>query len=122
MANDFEFEEEEFTTQFNGRTFLRILALTRPHWRWVAGFLLTVAVVSAMDSYFTFLSKRIVDEGILAGDRAALVEIMTIYGLLIFVQAAGVFGFIYLTGVLGERVRYDLRKKMFNHLQALSFS
>ena len=122
MANDFDFEEEEFTTQFNGRTFLRILAQTRPHWRWVAGFLVTVAAVSAMDSYFTFLSKRIVDEGILAGDPAALVDIVTIYGLLIFVQAAMVFGFIYLTGVLGERVRYDLRKKMFNHLQALSFS
>ena len=122
MANDFEFEEEDFTTQFNGRTFLRILAQTRPHWRWVVGFLLTVAAVSALDSYFTYLSARIVDEGIIAGDRAALVEIMTIYGLLIFVQAAGVFGFVYLTGVLGERVRYDLRKKMFDHLQALSFS
>jgi len=122
MAEDFEFEEEEFTTQFNGRTFLRILAQTRPHWRWVVGFLVTVAAVSAMDSYFTFLSKRIVDEGILAGDRAALVEIVTIYGVLILVQAIGVFGFIYLTGVLGERVRYDLRKKMFEHLQELSFS
>ena len=30
--------------------------------------------------------------------------------------------FIYLAGVLGERVQYDLRKKMFNHLQELSFS
>ena len=27
-----------------------------------------------------------------------------------------------LAGVLGERIRYDLRKKMFNHLQDLSFS
>jgi ATP-binding cassette subfamily B protein len=33
-----------------------------------------------------------------------------------------VFSFIYLAGVLGERIRYDLRKKMFNHLQALSLS
>jgi len=122
MAEDFEFEEEEFTTQFNGRTFLRILALTRPYWPWVVGFLVTIAAVSAMDSYFTFLSKRIVDEGILAGDRDALVQIVTIYGALILVQAVGVFGFIYLTGVLGERVRYDLRKKMFDHLQELSLS
>lgn len=122
MVEDFEIEEEEFTSQFNGRTFLRILAQTRPHWRWVVGFLVTVAAVSAMDSYFTFLSKRIVDEGILAGNRAALVDIVTIYGALILVQAIGVFGFIYLTGVLGERVRYDLRKKMFEHLQELSFS
>jgi ATP-binding cassette, subfamily B, bacterial len=33
-----------------------------------------------------------------------------------------VFAFIYLAGVLGERIRYDLRRKMFNHLQDLSLS
>jgi ATP-binding cassette subfamily B protein len=117
-----EFEEEEFTTKFNGRTVVRILAQARPHWPWLAGFLLAITFVSAMDSYFTFLSKRIVDEGILAGDRAALVQIVTTYGSLIVVQAVAVFGFIYLVGILGERIRYDLRRHMFNHLQELSFS
>jgi ATP-binding cassette subfamily B protein len=121
-VSHFEFEEEEFTTQFNGRTVLRILAQTKPHWRWVVGFMLTIGVVSALDSYFTFLSKRIIDEGIVAGDTQALVQIVTTYGLLIIVQAVNVFGFIFLAGVLGERVQYDLRKKMFNHLQDLSFS
>jgi len=118
----FEFEEEEFTTKFNGRTVVRILAQARPHWPSLAGFLLAITFVSAMDSYFTFLSKRIVDEGILAGDRAALVQLVTTYGSLIVVQAVGVFGFIYLVGILGERIRYDLRRHMFNHLQELSFS
>jgi ATP-binding cassette subfamily B protein len=36
------------------------------------------------------------------------------------VQAAAVFGFIWLTGILGQRIQYDLRRKMFNHLQELS--
>ncbi len=122
MSNDFEFEEEEFTTEFNGRTLLRILAQARPHWPWVAGFLVSIAVVSGLDSYFTFLSKRIIDEGIVAGDREALVQIVTIYGSLIVVSAVAVLGFIYGAGVLGERIRYDLRKKIFEHLQELSFS
>jgi ATP-binding cassette subfamily B protein len=122
VAEEFEFEEEEFTKQFNGRIILRILALTRSHWRWVASFLFAVTLVSALDSYFTFLSKRIVDEGILAGNQAALLRIVAIYGTLIVVQALFVFGFIFLVGILGERIRYDLRKKMFNHLQDLSFS
>ena len=117
-----EFEEEEFTTKFNGRTVVRILAQARPHWPSLAGFLLAITFVSAMDSYFTFLSKRIVDEGILAGDRAALVHLVTTYGSLIVVQAIAVFGFIYMVGILGERIRYDLRRHMFNHLQELSFS
>jgi ATP-binding cassette subfamily B protein len=122
VSDEFEFEEEEFTTQFNGRTILRILAQARPYWRWLAGFLFAIAMVSGLDSYFTFLSKRIVDEGIVAGDKAALTHIVIIYGSLIVVQAIGVFSFIFLTGILGERVRYDLRKKLFNHLQELSLS
>jgi ATP-binding cassette subfamily B protein len=121
-VSDFEFEEEEFNAEFNGKTIFRILSQTRPHWKWVAGFMLTVALVSFLDSYFTFLSKRIIDEGIVAGNRAALTRIVTTYGTLIVVQAGGALSFIFLAGVLGERVQYDLRKKMFNHLQELSFS
>ena len=122
MSEEYEFEEEEFSTQFNGRTLLRILAQAKPHWRWLVGFLIAIAVVSGLDSFFTYLSKQIVDEGILAGDKTAVFRIAGVYGAIIFVQAIGVFGFIFLAGVLGERIRYDLRKQLFNHLQDLSFS
>jgi ATP-binding cassette subfamily B protein len=121
-VSHFEFEEEEFTTEFNGRTILRIVGQIKPHWKRVAGFVLAVGVVAFFDSYFTFLSKRIIDEGIVAGNGAALRRIVTTYGSLILVQGSAVFGLIFLAGVLGERVQYDLRKKMFDHLQHLSFS
>jgi ATP-binding cassette, subfamily B, bacterial len=116
------FEEEEFTTQFNGRTAFRILALTKPYWKWLLGFLTAIGFVSLLDSYFTFLNKQIVDQAIVAGDPSALFRIGGMYGALLLVQAAGVFAFIYLAGVLGERIRYDLRQKMFDHLQELSLA
>ena len=122
MAEDFEFEEEEFTTQFNGKTILRILAQARPHRKWVAGFLFAVAFVASLDSYFTYLRKQIFDLGITPRVEAALINIMLIYALMILFQAVGVFGFIFLAGILGERIQYDLRKKMFNHLQDLSLT
>jgi len=75
-----------------------------------------------LDALFTFLSKQMVDQGIVPGDRSRLMELVRIYGALIFVQAGAVFGFIYLAGILGERIQYDLRKRMFDHLQALSFA
>lgn len=115
-----EFEEEEFTTQFNGRTVGRIIGQLKPHWPYAVGFLVLIAFVSFLDSYFTFLSKQIIDEGIVAQDKQALVSIVTRYGSLILVQALAVFGFIYLTGILGHKVRYDLRKAMFAKLQDLS--
>jgi len=117
-----EFQEEEFSTTFNGRTILRILAQLKPHWLWVLGFLFMISLVSALDSYFTYLNKEIIDRGVGGRDLTIIFNIMVQYGALLLVQAAGVFSFIYLTGVLGERVRYDLRKKMFGHLQDLSLS
>ena len=120
--SEYQFEEEEFTTDFNGQTFLRILATTRPHWKWMLGFLLAITFISALDSYFTFLSKRIIDEGILASDKEALLALVIQYAVLILFSSAGVFAFIYLAGILGERVQYDLRQKTFNHLQDLSLT
>jgi ATP-binding cassette subfamily B protein len=121
-VSEFEFEEEEFSTEFNGRTILRILGLTKPHWRWLVGFIVLIALTSLLDSYFTYLGKQMIDLGILGENRTALRDIAVRYGLLIIVQAVNIFGFIYLAGVLGERIQYDLRKTSFNHLQALSLS
>jgi len=119
---DSYFEEEEFESKFNGKVFSRILQLTIPHKKWVIGFIVTIAVVAGLDAVSTYLSKLIIDNGIMAGNRQALVGILIMYGALILVQSGSVFLFIYLAGILGERIRYDLRKKMFNHLQALSLN
>jgi ATP-binding cassette subfamily B protein len=69
MSNDIYFEEEEFTTQFNGKTIKRIAQQAWPrYWLWVVGFISLVALVSFQDSLFTYLSKLIIDEGIVPGD------------------------------------------------------
>jgi ATP-binding cassette subfamily B protein len=122
MTETHRFEEEEFSGIFTGKVAQRILIQVKPYPFWVIGFVLTISIVSVLDSYFTFLSKRIIDEGIGAGNSGILIEILTEYGVLIILQAASVFCFIYFAGILGERVQYDLRKKMFNHLQKLSLS
>jgi len=114
--------EEKDYGKLTSHVLRRLLALLKPHWKWVVGFLLCIAVVSIVDAYSTFLSKTIIDEGIIAGSRDEIVKTVMIYGAMILVQAASVYGFIYLVGVLSERVRYDLRKHMFNHLQKLSLS
>ncbi len=115
-------EEEEFAGKFDGKVFMRILGLLRAHWKWVAGFLVTIMSVSALDSYFTYLTKRMLDEGILVNDMPKLLTLLYEYGGLIVIQAILVFGFIFLVGVLGERISLDLRGRMFNHLQTLSLS
>ena len=120
--SDYEFEEEEFTTSFNGRTIRRMLGLTLVHWPWLAGFVALVALVALQDAVFNFLKKLIIDRGVTPGDTTALAWVIALYGGIAVLQAAGVFGFIYLAGILAERIQYDLRKQMFDHLQELSFS
>ncbi|MDY0020685.1 MAG: ABC transporter ATP-binding protein [Anaerolineae bacterium] len=120
--SDYEFEEEEFTTQFNGKVLVRMLQQIRPYWFWGVGFVILVAATSVMDAYFTYLGKQMIDEGILMGDFARLKTLAETYASLVLLEAAQVFGFIYLASVLGERVQYDIRKELFEHLQTLSFS
>lgn len=117
-----ELEEDEYTSQITGTTMRRILGLTRPHRRWVLGFWVMISVTSILDAIFTYLNKGIIDQAIIAQNNNALITILSLYGGLIFVQAVCVFTFIYLAGVLGERIQYDLRKSMFNHLQELSLA
>jgi ATP-binding cassette subfamily B protein len=117
-----ELEEEEHTSQLTAPVFKRIMSMLRPHWKWVLGFLITIALTSSLDAYFTYLNKQIVDTGINLGDKERVMELAVIYGVFQVMQSAFVFTFIYLAGVLGERVQYDLRKMLFNHLQDLSLS
>ena len=121
MSTYNELNEKEYG-KLTGKIFSRLLGLLKPHWKWVLGFLVCIAIVSAIDSYTTFLSKRIIDDGITAGNPEAIIRTVLIYGSVILIQAAAAFGFIYLVGIMAERVRYEMRKQMFNHLQQLSLS
>lgn len=117
-----ELEEEEYTSELTAPVFKRIMGVLKPHWKWVVGFLITIGLTSAFDAYFTYLNKQMVDQGIALGDKDVLIRIAWIYGSFIIMQCIFIFTFIYLAGVLGERVQYDLRKLLFNHLQELSLS
>ncbi len=117
-----ELEEEEHTSPLTAPTLRRILGLLRPHWRWLMGFLLTIAMTALLDAVFTYVNRAIIDQGIAQKDWAALWRYAGYYGGLQVVQAAMVFSFIYLAGILGERIQYDIRKAVFAHLQELSLS
>jgi ATP-binding cassette subfamily B protein len=117
-----ELEEEEHTSQLTGQTFKRIAGLVRPHWRWMAGFLVAIIFTASLDAVFTYLNKDMIDLGISQKSIPTLLRYAWYYGGLQLVQAVSVLIFIYLVSLLGERVQYDIRKAVFNHLQELSLS
>jgi ATP-binding cassette subfamily B protein len=117
-----ELEEEEYTSQLTTPTFARIIGLVKPHWRWMAGFLAAIVTVAGLDALFTYLNKLMIDQGIVTGKINVVLKYAAYYGGIQLVQGVLVFSFIYLVGILGERIQYDLRKALFNHLQDLSLS
>ena len=119
---DIRFEEEEFDAKFNGRTVLRIVRLTGKHWLLLVGFLSCVALTSLADSFINYLLKHIIDRGIVGADRAFFIRGVLVFGLIASSFAGLIFGLIYCAGWLGELLAYDLRKRLFDHLQGLSFS
>ena len=122
MSEHEQFEEEEFDTEFNGATVVRILRQGLIHWHLILGYLFAIVVTSFMDGYLTFLTKRIIDDGILAGNAEQLWRLILQYGVGLLLVALGVMAFIYSASRMGERVQYDLRKMMFAKLQDLSLS
>jgi ATP-binding cassette subfamily B protein len=117
-----ELEEEEYTSQLTSPTFKRIAGLVRPHWRWMVGFLTAIVATAALDAFFTYINKLIIDQGIVPGKFNLVMRYAMLYGSIQLIQSGLVFTFIYLVGILGERIQYDLRKSTFNHLQDLSLS
>ena len=75
-----------------------------------------------LDACFTYINKLIIDQGIVPGKFNVVIKYALIYGSIQLAESVLVLTFIYLVGILGERIQYDLRKSTFNHLQDLSLS
>ena len=117
-----ELEEEEHTSLLTTPTLKRIMGLVKPHWRWMAGFLIAIVFTASLDAIFTYINKDMIDQGIAQKSIPTLLRYASYYGGLQLVQAVSVFIFIFLVGIMGERIQYDIRRSIFNHLQDLSLS
>jgi subfamily B ATP-binding cassette protein MsbA len=103
----------------------------RPQWRWFLGYLrpykgrLAVAIIARMIASAMFLAlpaaiERIVDTALSAKSPARLNEMTALLmGAFVVLTLASIVGNYY-TGAAGERIVFDLRAQLYQHLQALS--
>lgn len=116
------FKEEDFNNKLSFKTATRIIRQALPHRVLLMGFLSCIMVTAFLEAFNTYVIKNAIDFAVLPGNKGLLLKYMALYGGLHIILAAVVFGFIYCAGRLGEQIQYDLRKKLFSHLQNLSFS
>jgi len=114
--------EKLLSESLEGKALFRIFRTARLHWGYMAGFIIAIAITAFLDSTGTFISKYMIDEGVIPRDFDKVRFYAVRMGLVYLVNSVSIFFFIFCAGRLGEWIQFELRKKLFDHLQNLSFS
>jgi len=101
------------------QTVRRIVAFARPYRPQIAWFLALVVVDSAMVVATPLLFQRIVDDGVLAGDRGLVVKLALVIALIAFAEAGLTLAQRWYSSRIGEGLIYDLRRQVFGHVQRM---
>ena len=122
MSQNYDENELDDDVHITTGVMKRLFAVLKPHWKSLALGLFGIVFVSFLDSYFNIIDKNIIDQGILMGDKSALIRLLATYMVVLLLSSAGFFMFIYNASMMGEKLRFELRMKLFKHLQKLSLS
>jgi ATP-binding cassette subfamily B protein len=103
-----------------GRKVRWLLSLLRPYRAQVM--LMVVALLIATGAALAppYLAGRAIDDGIQAGDQAALTMIVVVFVASVAIYWAASYAQTYLVGWVGQRALQDLRERIYRHLQAMS--
>ena len=100
----------------------RVLKFAKPHRNLIIGFLVLTVVDSLLVVVSPLLVQRIVDDGILAGDRSLVLWLAA--GMAATAVVGAVLGVVagYLSSRIGEGLIFDLRTQVFAHVQRQSLA
>ncbi|MCX4771942.1 ABC transporter ATP-binding protein/permease [Streptomyces sp. NBC_01260] len=99
-------------------TVRRILPYARPFRRQVALLLVTTVISAGIAAAGPLILKKIIDDGILPGHLAVVVWLCLGLTGLALVDAAAIFVQSWCSGRVGEGLVFELRTKVFTHVQA----
>jgi len=107
---------------FDWKLLVRAFGFMAPYKRRVALSIVSVLVVTASDLVRPYLISRLIDRDIVSGNMTGVMQTVLLYLSSILIGSLVMSGQRYLTGWIGQKVIYDLRERVFCHLQTLSLS
>ena len=110
--------EQKLTRQ----TVRRVFGFASPHRALIAGFLVFVVLDAALVVVNPLLVKHLLDDGILARNTSVVVWIALTMGVVSILDAALGVGSGYLSSRIGESLIFDLRTRVFGHVQRMSLA
>lgn len=112
-------EEEALGKALDSRIMKRLLSYFRPY----SGYIVTATVLTVTISALAALRPRLtpiaVDDKIMNRDLPGLQTIVLIMLGTLVLQGILQYGMTYLTSWIGQKIIYDLRKKIFSHILSL---
>ncbi len=104
------------------RSLLRMLTFLRPYLLQVGLAFVSLAAITAANLVVPDIIRQVIDTGLLLGDRAYLTRAALLILGIGLGRALFLFLRRYLTAWIAQRVSFDLRNRIYAHLQRLSFS
>lgn len=108
--------------QWDSALFWRLIRFGLPYFHLILAGVVLIIVSSAAAVLAPYIIQRTIDDYILADDSSGLRIMALLYFGVYFMQALGAYLQSYCTQMLGQKVMYDLRTRIFSHLQRLSIS
>lgn len=116
------FEENEYRGSFSPRVVRKLFPFLLPYRTRIAGIILFMLLVAAVDVILPLFLRRAVDGFILPGTLEGLSGYIALYAFFIVLQVVNVICFTRLALGLEMYLSRDIKRACFVHLQELSFS
>jgi ATP-binding cassette subfamily B protein len=112
-------EEDIASRRLSAGTLRRIAAFAKPYTGAIVAFLVLVVVDAVLVVATPLLFKKIIDDGVVKGDAALVTWLSLLVALIAFFEAGLTLAQRYFSSRIGEGLIYDLRTKVFGHVQRM---
>lgn len=104
------------------RSLFRLRPFVRPYWKQVLLALLALTLLTALKLVVPLIIRQVIDQGLTNGDVRLIVTAALILLVIGLASAALIFWQRYQTEIIAAQIGYDLRNRLYNHIQRLPFT
>ncbi|MFZ2425791.1 MAG: ABC transporter ATP-binding protein [Trichococcus flocculiformis] len=113
-------EEKQNSPKITLRLLKRMFSYLVPYWKQLIVSVLAIIISSVFGVFPTILTGRIIDEGLLEQNLPVLIRLIGLsFGVLILANLISVLE-SYTNIWMAENITFDMRNKMYSHLQRMS--
>ena len=115
-------EDEIIGKAYDARLMRRLLGFFKPYKKQLTISILLLIIISILNLSGPYLTKIAIDNYILNGDWNGLNFIMAVYFMVLLLTFSLQYAQVYIMQLTGQRAMYDIRVKLFAHIEKMSLS